>query len=173
MSNVMVTGHRPQRIPGELTTWVIGEMERVVDKLVDSHGMDFGITGMQRGVDLWFGELLIERDIPFAAYIPWPEWDAKWWGQYRRAHKFVADHAEVTHYVSQTYYQGVYWRRNQMMVDACDMGIAVWDGSPNGGTYDAMIKLERARKPYVCIDLRSKSSLLRTAKEREEVGASA
>lgn len=168
---VMVTGHRPQRIPDGLTSWVISELGLTIDKLVTMHGMDYGITGMQRGVDLWYAQLLIERDIPYHAFIPWPEWDKRWFGEYRRAHEYARKHADEVTYCAQAYYQGVYWRRNQLMVDACDMGIAVWDGSPNGGTFDAMDRLARAGKPYVLIDMLRKEVLMRKPREREEVAS--
>jgi hypothetical protein len=42
--------------------------------------------------------------------------------------------------------------RNTLIVKDCDAAIVIWDGY-SGGTYDSMVKLSEARKPYILIEV--------------------
>ncbi len=42
-------------------------------------------------------------------------------------------------------------KRNEWMVDNCDMLVAVWDGT-DGGTYNCIDYAKRMKKPRILID---------------------
>lgn len=158
MDRLMVTGHRPQHIPGQKVKPLKDEIGRVLDKANPL----IGVSGMAAGTDLWFARACIERDIPLWAFIPFV-------GQADQFHPTDADEwvwcidrATTIIDCAPKYVRGVYNKRNQMMVDFVKQAptesaaLAVWDSrKKTGGTYDCVNRIKRAGLAFIHIDVAS------------------
>ncbi len=129
-----MTGHRPPKIGGydpsnPLRQAIIAELKWSLSRLKPTRV----ITGMALGVDQDMARLCVEHGIPFIAAIPcagqektWPEHSKK---EYQvllgLAHRIV----EIS---ALEYHPSLMQRRNEWMVNNCNVLVAVWDGTPGG-----------------------------------------
>ena len=139
------TGHRPEKLP-----WGTDErdprcialkqsMEGEIEALYRDGCRHF-ITGMARGVDLYFAEaalavkeryplLVLEAAIPFRGQADrWKEGDRQRWQN-------VLDACDRETLVQEHYDRGCMHRRDRYMVDRADIILAVFDGTPGGTRY--------------------------------------
>lgn len=91
------------------------------------------ISGMALGVDQWAAEICVELGIPFTAAVPCDGQEARWPSQsqdhyYELLHK--AQHVQVI--CPGSYEVWKLQRRNEWMVNNCEVLVAVWDGSAGG-----------------------------------------
>lgn len=141
---LVVTGHRPQRITDEKRTRarIREELHRLQPAVV--------IQGMAAGVDVWTAAEAWHEGIPFHSVKPW------------QGHKAVPDNimnwlmrnsSEVTVLSQQLGYPGpwIFENRNRWMIDRADIVLAVWDGVPKGGTYNAVTYARSKGLPIVQI----------------------
>lgn len=145
MTSLMVTGHRPQHLQPRQSDWICSELRRIVEKVQP----DVMISGLALGVDTWFAQIALDYPIDLHAYCPgpwqanrWPADDQTVWRNLRSMSAKVID--EIS-----TFDMGAFHRRNQLMVDAADMAIAVWNGKQSGGTFDAICRIRTARIPLI------------------------
>ena len=138
------TGHRPPRLP-----WGADEShprcrdlkERLAAALEEAYqqGYRHFLCGMAQGADLYFGEAVIalraaHPDVTLEAAVPfegqadhWPEPD-------RRRRQRLLDACDYESVVQHRYSKGCMQRRNRFMVDRSSLLLAVYDGTPAGGT---------------------------------------
>lgn len=131
---VMVTGHRPERLAGneiEVLQWLDAELRELKP--------DVAISGMAAGVDQIFAELALKQDIKLAAALPYK----KRFENYHPVVQSMLIQANEVVYVCDHYDKKSYYIRDCMMVDAADIVLAVWDGKEWGGTWNT---IEYARK---------------------------
>ena len=139
-----ITGHRPEKIP---------DMHRVVRYLHDAYhhlGVTKVIQGMAAGVDLESAKTAYLDEIPFWAVRPWAGHTPRRGdeGMYQQALKYAERVVDVNPSLT---YPGpyVYHDRNHWMVDHAQQTIAVWDGKPDGGTYQCVkYALEKGVRVY-------------------------
>ena len=127
------TGHRPERLSGskeDVKKWLTDQIKKAVDD-----GYTEFISGMQRGVDLWAAEVVIElkkqnnslRLIAASAFEGMEkEWDSLW--QKRYYHVF--DSADEKIYISENPGRRAFFQRNHWMVDHSNRLIGVYTGAP-------------------------------------------
>lgn len=132
MVKLVVTGHRPQRIPDEHRT------REMIAQVLSEVKPSIVFQGMAAGVDLWTAAEAWKLGIPFHSVRPWE-------GHKPSVSKNVSDwvfrnSAHIDVVVHQEKYPGpwVYESRNRWMIDRADVMLAVWDGEPSGGTFNAV-----------------------------------
>jgi uncharacterized phage-like protein YoqJ len=134
---IAFTGHRPQKMGG------FDDRINLKDKVIQAidlyllsnvfENVEF-ISGMALGVDLWVAEHAFECNIPFHAYIPFVGQESIWPEGSKKKYIILLDKAKSVKVCSEGLYAA--WKmqkRNECMVDDCDILIAVWDKS-SGGT---------------------------------------
>jgi|688.fasta_scaffold40197_4 uncharacterized phage-like protein YoqJ len=133
---IAVTGHRPNKLGNEYS------MDGPVSKRITSSLTDFVlsqkpemlISGMALGVDLLFAKVAIEHRIPFTAAVPFIGQELRWPQCSRdRYAQILSLASEVVVVCPGGYSAFKMQKRNEWMVDHCDLLIAVWDGT-SGGT---------------------------------------
>ena len=138
------TGHRPNRLPwggdeGDercraLQTWLYCRAAEAYER-----GWRHYICGMAQGSDLLFAEAVLQLkglhpDLVLEAAIPCPEQADRWAkAQRERYHRLLAQ-CDLETVVQRQYTPGCMLRRNRYMVDRSSLLLAVYDGTPSGGT---------------------------------------
>lgn len=128
---IAVTGHREEKIlePLEVKMFFRREFERFRPEFV--------IQGLANGVDLWAGMVAIAMNIPVISAKPWTTHKPR--NSDRDLYEMVEQASkEVIVVTKSDSYPGpwVYKKRNEWMVDRADRVLAVWDGQPQGGTFN-------------------------------------
>ena len=126
------TGHRPNKLGGygaevmsRLKRCAILELSRIEPTLV--------ISGMALGWDQALAKAAIHLKIPFHAYVPFAGQELKWSIHSQREYDDLLEKAHSVIYCSPGGYSPHKMQiRNERMVDACDLLLALWDGSPGG-----------------------------------------
>lgn len=148
-----ITGHRPERITDP------EKIRRVLSESMDYIGATRIYQGMAAGVDLWSAKEAWKLNIPYVCVRPWAGHQPRFSDEIEYGK--VLNHAsEVIDVSGFQDYTGpwLYSKRNEYIVDASDVMIAVWDGLPYGGTFNC-VKYSWAKAiPVWRIDVDGKSS---------------
>lgn len=156
---IAFTGHRPDKLGGWSAETQVKARYKVRlalhgELLFHIRQPTTAISGMALGVDQWAAELCVELGIPFTAAIPF-EGQEKMWPRYQqRAYSQLLAKASKIHTVSpgkpfsRREAVAALQRRNEWMVDNCDLLLAYWNGTP-GGTANCVRYAEGQEKPYV------------------------
>jgi uncharacterized phage-like protein YoqJ len=148
------TGHRPNKLGGydptnPVRTAVRHEMLRVLRE----NNATKAISGMALGVDQdFFAVAHTVHRIPVIAAVPFLGQEKMWPPQSREVYKQLLTMAHSVVYVCSAGYQS--WKmqkRNEWMVDNCDILLAVWDGS-NGGTGNCVKYAESVGRKIIRIN---------------------
>jgi len=147
--NVAITGHRPTKLPGGYDVWSQGreglrdrllhELDRIVeDRVPDQITL---ITGMALGVDQDFAMVGQTYDMPVHAYIPGSaeQQCSLWPNRSKDLYRQILEECAACSFIPANgdHYSRVLQRRNEAMVQDCDLLIGVWDGS-SGGTANCL-----------------------------------
>jgi uncharacterized phage-like protein YoqJ len=135
---VAFTGHRPDKLGNyvpdsepekRVRASLVGCLEALKADQPDLRA----ISGMALGVDQWAAEVCLSLEIPFMAAIPFEGQEKIWpWSAKQRYYKLL-ELAEARITVCPGDYRPYkLQKRNEWMVDNCDLLLAVWDGSPGG-----------------------------------------
>lgn len=130
---VVFTGHRPNKLGGYDDK---KNFRRIFDEIVGALCVEYQtiISGMALGIDTWAAELAIKLDIPFKAYVPFRNQECMWPKESQSRYAFLLHKAQEIKYICSPGYAA--WKmqkRNEAMVNDCDLLIAIWDGT-SGGT---------------------------------------
>lgn len=136
---IAVTGHRPDKIGGYdfLSTqrrWIRHQLR---DKLIENRPTAC-ISGMALGTDQDFAWTAMFLGIPVLAVIPFVGQESRWNASAQAFYRSLLERC----YHIQVVCPGEYaaWKmqkRNEWMVDHCELLLAVWDGS-SGGTENCL-----------------------------------
>jgi len=130
-----VTGHRLGRKLGGYGKEVLAALQRVALRGLEQLQPDKVITGMALGWDQAVAIACLDLGIPFHAAVPFDGQDAVWPHHSRQLyHSLLSKAAEVTVVSPGPYAAWKLYRRNEWMIDHSDLVLALWDGSPDGGT---------------------------------------
>jgi uncharacterized phage-like protein YoqJ len=126
-----------------------------LDAVKSTHPHVIGLTGMAQGVDQAFARACLATQIPFRAYLPFPEHSAIWPAHAQQIYRELLAKADwyqvVRPYVNTPHdIRQALMDRNSALVDECDAAIAVWTGAL-GGTADAVRKLRAAGRPLLIL----------------------
>lgn len=126
---VCFTGHRPEKIPNaqnsEQTVLAIKSMlyYEIINSL--ETGYDTFLVGMQRGIDLWAGEAVLqaaadysgEYDIKMISVLPYKNFGSNFRGMDMWNFGRIIDRSVHVEVMSQNYVKACYAMRNRFMVD--------------------------------------------------------
>lgn len=126
-----ITGHRPNRLYGyDLTDsrWIL--LKNQLKELLIENSCNIAISGMALDLkEQGYG-------IKLHAILPCINQDGMWSSQYKELYKNILSKADKVKYISKrAYHPNCIQKRNEYIVDNCDLLIAVWDGIKSGGTY--------------------------------------
>jgi len=158
---VIVTGHRPTRLPGgydwddERNIAIRDWMEERL-KHYQKQGDLIAGTGMALGVDQFFAARCYHNHVPFIAFLPCHDQDKRWPAESRDLHRRLLSHAREERYTCDAPWPGPWCmtQRNQDMVDWASetpggVLLSVWDEVEKGGTWDC---IKRARSAELTVE---------------------
>jgi uncharacterized phage-like protein YoqJ len=143
-----VTGHRPQKLGG-FSSEAIQRVKRFARLQLERLRPCRVLTGMALGWDLAIAAACYDLSIPFTACIPCDGQESRWnpgqrqeyWIAMRRAAAIVnAPGGEYAAWKMQ--------KRNEYMVDNCEVLLALYDGS-TGGTANCVKYAGKVRREVV------------------------
>ncbi len=138
------TGHRPQSLPwgySEFAPSFLAARERLRRELCLAVGSGYKIflTGMAVGADQMFASLVIElidggEEIELRAAVPCRTQASRWTEPQKARYWDILSRCSEIEVLQDEYSAGCMQRRNRWMVDRSGLLIALWNGSPSGGT---------------------------------------
>lgn len=135
--SVAITGHRPHKLPwgqdeesplcGMLKAALLIRILMLIDK-----GYNTFYTGMNWGVDLIFGELVINLkeqypDIKLIGVLPYEDMHVKWHTSYQERHFDLVEECDNLIVLSQAYNNDCFKELRKYLVDNSKRVIAVFD----------------------------------------------
>lgn len=122
------TGHRPDKLNISKETAVIKLRMAVYSAF--QNGYTTFITGMAPGIDVWAAEVVYELkrthpSVKLIAAVPYPKFGKTRDYRVNLEYKRVLEKADYIKTISNYYYDGVFQKRNEWMVDHSNMVIAV------------------------------------------------
>lgn len=142
------TGHRASKLPwgfDESDIRCVELKQRIADALeaVYDAGARHFLCGMANGCDMYFAEAVIalrsrREGITLESAIPYVAQADRWGEELHARYKRLLDECDYTTLVAREFTPGCYQRRNNYMVDASSVLIAVYDGQ-SGGTMSTML----------------------------------
>lgn len=138
---IAVTGHRLTTLNDlDQQIWVRRRLRSILQQALDFYGNRVILaSGMALGVDTWWAEEAVLLGIPIEAYLPFAGQADGWSDEHRRVYHDLLQNATAVSIVSENGYTGPrdnwkYYRRNEVMCNASNMLVAVWNGDSKGGT---------------------------------------
>jgi len=149
---IAFTGHRNFRMDKqELAV----ELERVIREEYRK-GFSVFVTGMAQGFDLLAAEAVIalkqaREDVLLVCAIPFRGQQSRYCAQDKQRYSAILDAADKADYLSESYYEGCFLRRNDYMLENSSGLIAHFDGSQKSGTGYTVRRSQRAGKKVINI----------------------
>ncbi len=143
------TGHRPHRLPwGEdesdercirFKQTVYLQLERLCEQ-----GCKHFVCGMALGADIILGELVVQlkkyySDILLEAALPYSGQARQWSAVQKERHQRLLQQCDLETVIQESYSRGCALRRDDYMVERAGKLIAIYDGTPKGGTYHTLL----------------------------------
>ena len=137
-----VTGHRPDKLWGyDINTKPYKELAHKMIEVMTEVNATHLISGMALGVDTVFAFAALKyrndnplKKIVIECAIPCRNHTGKWQQDSKNMYLRILEEADIITKVSNESYQSwLMQKRNEYMVDKCNLLLAVWDGS-SGGT---------------------------------------
>lgn len=124
------TGHRPEKLKRTEEEIKKGLEEAILKAIYDGY-ITF-ITGMERGVDIWAGQIVLKfrqtnPELRLIAALPYPNCDSRWSASWRKQYANVLEAADLVKEISPVYSMASFQKRDEWMVDHAARVIAVYD----------------------------------------------
>lgn len=157
---IMVTGHRPNKLPGFTYDYTSKKWRKIIDLFKDilkKYNCTECITGMALGTDTAFALAAIELkkedyEIKLYCAIPCLNHSSKWPKESQKLYQSIIEKADIVKIITEESYKPyLMQKRNEYMVDQSDLCIAVWDGT-SGGTKNCIEYIKKQYKPMIWID---------------------
>lgn len=143
--NISLTGHREERLKKlgseqEIKDWI---KEMCINlKCTDAY------CGMASGGDMLFAKTIIEfkqeENIKLHIIMPCQNYNSK-----HKDYNYILDNCDSIQYTSDYFYKGCDSVRDQMLVDKCDVLLALFDGIKYSGVYSTIRKVEKQGKHVI------------------------
>jgi hypothetical protein len=146
-----VTGHRD--LTGGQLSWLRPELDRVLKKLVDEHGATDAATGMALGGDTEFGWAALFAGLTLHAHIPFPQQAERRLAEDQATYRRLLERCTTQTVYGPSYDVKWLFVRNDGLLDAADVLVAIWDGRRKGGTYDTVKKAAARGLPIIHLDV--------------------
>lgn len=134
---IAITGHRPNKLWNDydLVSPGMQAIKMTLKRAIDKFNPTVIISGMALGIDMMWAELAIEHQLPLLACIPCLNQESKWPEKSQMRYRKILDYNQCTevHVTKGSYTQACMQKRNEYMVEHCNLLLAVWDGT-SGGT---------------------------------------
>ena len=129
------TGHRPEKL--NLPADIVCDKLKFAVELAISQGKKTFVCGMARGIDLWAGQVVIEKkrvypDIKLICATPYVGFERRWDICWQQLYAFISTHADYRVATSKRYDPSCFQRRNEWMVNHSSMVIAAYNGECGG-----------------------------------------
>lgn len=144
------TGHRPNRLPWRDNEWDdrCRRCKAVLDELLErcyADGYRHFMCGMAQGGDMLFCEAVLRakerhEDICLEAAIPYDGQADRWPIQQQERYRRLVAQCDLETYVQHRYTPNCMMRRNYYLVERSSRVIALYDGTPSGGTYKTLLR---------------------------------
>ena len=143
-----VTGRRPKYFPwryNENDPRCI-ELKHDISAIITDHiknGFDTFVCGMALGSDMYFAEAVLQAKndhsgIKLVAEIPFSNQSNKWPTESRYRYERIRCQCDEWNVLSDAYNPGMFFLRNERIIDRSDELLAIWDGNEVGGTVQAI-----------------------------------
>lgn len=157
---IAVTGHRPVKVGGYILpnpTYI--KICKEFDRLLRELKPEKCISGMALGVDQYFANVAIKLNIPLIAAIPFLGQENAWPKSSQDIYKRLLKKASEIKIISAGDYSPyLLQKRNEWMVDSCDLLLSCHDGSP-GGTFNCINYAKLKNKKIININPNSPSPI--------------
>lgn len=127
MFKVAITGHGSERIRGkenQIQSWIINQLNELKKQNKNLVLLD----GMAQGVDQIAAVAAINHKVQVCCYFPYKH-------KLHPLESYIVDNALEVKYECEQRQKDCYSKRDQHMVDDCDILLVVWDGVEVGGAY--------------------------------------
>lgn len=132
------TGHRPKYCPcqyNENHPWLLDLKKDLREKLLEK-SPDSVISGMAIGFDTWLANAALDLNIKLLCYVPFNDQGKTWPKKAYREYCSILERAHVILYLSNTYTEDCFLKRDRAMIDDCDEVFALLNPEcSTGGTY--------------------------------------
>lgn len=155
---IAVTGHRPNKLWGynnNHPNYI--KLGRVLRDTLICYEAKHIITGMALGVDTIFALVGLKLkqsnpDLIVECAIPCRNHSSQWLKESVAIYNDILSRADITTLVTDAPYSShLMQKRNEYMVDNCDLLIAIWDGT-SGGTANCVKYAESRNKEIIRFD---------------------
>ena len=162
MKNCCFSGHRPEKLP-----WGADESDQrcvLLKEELACHleglylaGCRHFLCGMARGCDFYFAEgvlALREKypDVTLEAALPCDTQPNAWTAAERRRYDHLLAESDEVTFVAHLYTPGCMQRRNEYMVDASGVLLAVFNGTA-GGTMNTILYAQRKGLKVIIVEI--------------------
>lgn len=154
---VAVTGHRPDKLWGyDLKHPKYKCLHDTMVNFLQSYNVTYCISGMALGVDTVFAVATLNykktnKNTILECAIPCLNHSSKWIPESQKLYNTILSKADVITQVSNEVYQPyLMQKRNEYMVDKCEVLLAIWDGS-SGGTGNCVNYARKKNKEIVIL----------------------
>jgi len=135
-----ISGMRPFKLPDDLDlSKLLRRLKEEIRASIRQGYTDFQ-TGMAMGVDIWAAKIVLRLkkeenpDLRLCCCLPCETQADEWKKAWRDEYYYILSEADEAVCLQKQYSAGCMQKRNRMMVDSSSRLIAVYDGSPAGGT---------------------------------------
>lgn len=144
------TGHRPNRLPWRENEWddrcqrCKSALDELLERCYDDGYRHF-MCGMAQGSDMLFCEAVLRAkdrhtDIQLEAAIPCDGQARRWSAQQQERYRRLVAQCDLETYVQHDYTPDCMMRRNYYLIERSSRVIALYDGTPSGGTYKTLLR---------------------------------
>lgn len=164
--SIAVTGHRPNKLWGyNLLNEQYFQLQKLFEEYVKNNITDPNrevemISGMALGADTIFAKAALSLkeqgyNIKLVAAIPFKGQESLWPEETKNQYRRLLNCAdEVVFVCPEGYASWKMQKRNEYMVDRCDILLAIWDGT-DGGTSNCIRYAQQKKKEMIIIDPKS------------------
>lgn len=138
------TGHRPDKLGGygdDIYNRLVALATDSLIRLNPSHV----ISGMALGWDQALAEAALNLQLPVIAAVPFKDQERMWPASSQNKYHRILDRCTVQEVCPPGFAAWKMQRRNQWMVDNCDVLLALWNGSTGGTDNCIQYALEKER----------------------------
>ncbi len=156
------TGHRPEKLPwgaDEQDSRCVQLKEELACHLEGLYlaGVRHFICGMARGCDFYFAEAVLTLrgkypDVTLEAALPCDTQSLSWRAEERRRYDHLLAESDTVSFVAHRYTPGCMQRRNEYMVDAAGVLLAVFNGTA-GGTMNTILYAQRRGLKVIMVEI--------------------
>ncbi len=159
------TGHRPEKLGfqrgGAAETALKNRITGAVLRLIQERGVRHFISGMALGVDTYAAQSVLKLkelfpEITLECAVPCRGQESRWSKEDKAVYTDILSRADTVTVLQDRYTPFCMQLRDAYMVDRADLVLAVWDGTPTGGTAYTVKCAEKRKKEIIVIPMEEK-----------------